>query len=90
MTPERLRKGSGELRMPLGQRVVARRCGKPSLGEQDADCVEQDERGEYQECVEGDLRLSATDFALRSMSAMTRLPSSRNRINGPRRGRSRA
>ena len=37
------------------------------LGEQNADCVEDEERGEDQECVEGDLRLSATDFALRAL-----------------------
>src|SRR4029450_9695634 len=38
-----------------------------ALREQDADCVEDEERGEYQECVDGDLRLSTTYFALRAL-----------------------
>ena len=37
------------------------------MGEQNAGCVEDEERGEYQECVEGDLRLTASDIALRAL-----------------------
>jgi hypothetical protein len=41
----------------------------PVSGEQDAGCVEDEERGEDQECVDGDLWLSATDFVLRGLHA---------------------
>ena len=36
----------------------------PRQSEQNTDRVEDEERGEYHECVDGGLRLSATDFAL--------------------------
>ena len=45
--------------------LVTARAGSSALGEQYADCVEDKQRGECQECVEGDLRLSATDLVLR-------------------------
>ena len=44
---------------------AARGKGRDGSGEQKAECVKGEERCEYQECVGGCLRLSATDFALR-------------------------
>ena len=40
-------------------------CRHVESGEQNADRVDDEERGEHQKSVDGDLRLSATDFILR-------------------------
>ena len=50
-----------------GTRSHSASAGTGALGEQNAGCVEDQERGEYQECVETDLRLAASDFTLRAL-----------------------
>ena len=44
-----------------GSPTLAQFGGPPASSEQDGDCVGDEERGECQECVDGDLGLSASE-----------------------------